>query len=206
MSFRWRFYSNQLSSGRNCLPLNRRKPTDFAFFVLVSTFVGLQSCAPNQDYICQYQALDLNNPCVQCREILVHSNCSTPTINYRLDAQAQCGQATITCHPDARKSTSQLIMIVALPESGISGKSSFATLTNPTAGVAILKQICGMESEWIRESMDYQKLSQPLTLQMCSQRGELRLTAHQSTLRRSSVEQRRLIVDVTVYISPLYGS
>ncbi|KAI6210897.1 hypothetical protein M3Y96_00376500 [Aphelenchoides besseyi] len=148
----------------------------FLAFFLFSNFIGLQSCAPNHDYIRQYQALHRNNPCVQCREIVVHSNCSsqwhsddfdcsTPAINYGLDARAQCGQATITCRPDPRKSTSQLVMIVALMESGVGDKPSFAPLTNFTRGVATIKRTCGMESEWIRESMDHQRLSQPLTLQ-----------------------------------------
>ncbi|KAI6215009.1 hypothetical protein M3Y94_00334800 [Aphelenchoides besseyi] len=127
---------------------------------LISTLGGLQS------YV-KY------NPCVQCREIVVHSNCSsqwhstefdcsTPVINYGLDPHQQC-LLMIGCRPKSRRD--QSVMIVALMESGVGDKPSFAPITNPTGGVATLKQTCGVESEWIRESMDQQKLTQPLTLQ-----------------------------------------
>ncbi|KAI6205958.1 hypothetical protein M3Y94_00862300 [Aphelenchoides besseyi] len=181
---------------------------------LISTLGGLQSCAPNQDYIRQYQALHRNNPCVQCREIVVHSNCSsqwhstefdcsTPVINYGLDVRAQCGQATITCSPDPRKTTSQSVMIVALMESGVGDKPSFAPITNPTGGVATLKQTCGMESEWIRESMDHQKLTQPLTLQCAHNVENFVLPPVDRRYKpeeSSTVEQKILNEDVEVQV------
>ncbi|KAI6173944.1 hypothetical protein M3Y98_01136600 [Aphelenchoides besseyi] len=166
----------------------------FLAFFLLSNFVGLKSCAPNQDYIRR------NNPCVQCREIVVHSNCSsewhndisfcsTPAINYGSDASTGCAQATITCRLDPRKSTSQqLVMIVALIENGISDEPSFTPLTYSTDGVATIKQTCGMESEWIRESMDHQRLSQPLTLQCAHSVETFFLTLVNQRAKRFAVE------------------